>query len=180
MHFIPITAAEARGDSQPMRLACLTRLAMRGTDLLMAAARRARPRKRLTGDLILEAWVDTRSPWGALTIDLEAAQTVLRSDGYAVSTGGNVNTGAHAEVSPDASLADFSAAMITVASRTPLGQHLGVFYDADLERIDIDSVYLTDDRSEAIAIGTASHSLGGAYDFATGDAVWMPHLAESE
>lgn len=170
----PITVAEARGDSRPMRKACLDLLAGRGADLLSATAHLARPCKPLSAALRLDAWMSTRLAWGGRTIDLSAAQPVLRSSGWAVATGHH-----HTEISPDASFADFTEAMVTASLRTPAGLYLGVFYDADNDRIDIDTSYLTDNRDDAIAVGVAAHSTGGAYDFATGDALWMPHLINS-
>lgn len=167
----PITAREARGTSRPMRLACLDRLASRGVALLAATWRASRPSEPLSMDVAQEAWFATREPWGGLTVDLRTVQSVSRDHGYAVPTGGY-----HTSVSPAAEYGEFVAALARTAYLLPDGQYLGVFYDLDENRIDMDSVYLTDSLDDAIAVGVASHSTGGAYDFATGDAVWMPHL----
>lgn len=175
MNFTPITKAEARGDSVPMRLACLDRLAARGAALLRNAQRHTRPQDGPSGASLLALWFATREPHGGATVDLGTGQTVSRDHGWAVATGDN---GYHRSVSPGAEYGEFIMAVLTVSVHTPQGQYLGVFYDVDENRIDIDSVYLTDSRDEAIAVGVASHSTGGAYDFATGNAVWMPHLRE--
>jgi hypothetical protein len=153
---------------------------MYGTDLLRNAQRHGKPQNALSLDATLEAWFATREPWGGLTIDLVAVQAVSPRAGYAVSTGGDVRTGYHKSVSPAAGFPEFVQALFEVASRTPQGQYLGVglLHDADLNRIDIDTVYLTDDREKAIAVGVAAHSTGGIYDFATGRAIWVPHLKE--
>lgn len=176
MRFEPITATEARGDSKPMRLACLDKLATFGLAILRNAQRTGTPHKPLSVDVANDAWMATRSVWGGRTVDLSALQNVSWQHGYAVSTGGDTSTGVHGSVSPVASYGEFVAVLTRIANRVPLGQYLGVFYDADEDRIDIDSVYLTTDRDVAISVGVACHSIGGAYDFATGDALWMPHL----
>lgn len=127
-------------------------------------------------DQIQEAYDHTRAAWDGVTIDLGAMQTVRRSTGYAVSTGGDVHTGYHRDLPEGASLPEFLKAICEVARHTPDGQYLGVFHDSELPRIDIDTVYLTESRDDAIAVGVAAHSTGGAYDFATGNALWIPHL----
>jgi hypothetical protein len=175
---IYITKDEARGYSRPVRAACLSRLGNQGLRLLLAAARCARPSVALSAELGQEAWFATRERWGGLTVDLSAAQTVRRDSGWAVPTGGTRETGYHRSVSPAAGYGEFVSALAEVANYTPPGQYLGVFYDADENRIDIDTVYVTDNRDDAIAVGVAAHSTGGAYDFATGEALWMPHLIE--
>jgi len=66
--------------------------------------------------------------------------------------------------------------------------YLGVFHDADAGRIDIDPTVVVGDPSRkhrqkkgmqvAKEVMSATHALGGAYHFASGDGVWPNHVAD--
>jgi hypothetical protein len=54
--------------------------------------------------------------------------------------------------------------------------HLGVFRDEDSGRIDIDPVLVVDNHHDVETIGSATHAVGGAYHFASGDGFWPPYI----
>lgn len=167
----PIAADEARGDSPALSLGDLDKLADSGAVLLMSASHTA-PNEPLTLEMVTTAWLATREPWGGVTVDLRTAQAVVRTDGYAVGLPGKVS------VSPAAGYGEFAQAMFAAALKVASGQFLGVFYDLDENRIDIQPVFIADNADDAMAVGVLAHATGGAYDFATGDALWIAHLAE--
>ena len=67
---------------------------------------------------------------------------------------------------------------------------LGVFHDPDAGDVQIDPVVVTGDPSgkhreevgelAARQIAAATHSVGGAYHFASGSGKWPPHIAEQK
>ena len=168
--YTPITAEEARGDSPALSLGTLDRRANVGATLLNSAAQDA-PNEPLTLATITAAWQATREPWGGVTVDLRTGQTVNRTDGYAVGLPGKMG------ISPAASYGEFAQAMFATAMRVATGQYLGVFYDLDENRIDIQPVFIAETEYYAQCVGVLAHATGGAYNFATGDALWIAHLA---
>jgi len=55
--------------------------------------------------------------------------------------------------------------------------YLGVFRDDDNNRIDFDPVTIVDSEAEVDSLGAYTHAVGGAYDFATGNGHFPPHVA---
>jgi hypothetical protein len=173
--FNPITESEARGDSAAMSEIDLAILAGRGEGILAVAKLDAIASgwrsNGISQDIIMSAWFATREPWGGVTIDLRTVQAVSRTSGWAVTTGNTVSL-------PDTTgPVEFADAILSLARNVPAGQYLGVFHDSDKHAVEFDSVFIAETAEDAIAVGVARHATGGAYDFATGNALWMPHLA---
>jgi hypothetical protein len=82
----------------------------------------------------------------------------------------------------DASRAEFYAAMEKARGRygdnqlSAKGTYLGVFRDPDSGRIDFDPTTIVHTRRAVDTLGAHCHSIGGAFDFATGDGVFPPHV----
>lgn len=169
MTYEPITAAEARGDSPAMPQEALDALASLGETILQR--RDIRP---AVGNMSVaqRAWEALQTPWGGATINVSGpiAHLVTLDTGYAVSIGES------AHLPLDASVTDIESAITKVSGDTT---HVGVFRDEDLQRIDVDPVFIARDAIGAYAVGVARHATGGAYNFATGNALWIPHLADS-
>jgi len=166
MTFEPITKTEARGDSPALPREALDAFARRGETIL---ARRNITAPSLPADAIADAWKELQTPWGGATINVARGEVVTwLHSGYAVSIGESVT------LPIDASETELASAIAKVATDT---NHVGVFRDEDLQRIDVDAVFIARDAFDAYAVGVARHATGGAYNFATGNALWIPHLA---
>jgi hypothetical protein len=168
MTYEPITATEARGDSPALPREALDALASLGETILSR-----RDIREPIGEMGIaeKAWKEVQSPWGGATINIggRIAHLVTLDTGYAVSIGESVT------LPLDASVTDIETAIRKVSGDTV---HVGVFRDEDLQRIDVDPVFVARNAIEAYAVGVARHATGGAYNFATGNALWIPHLAE--
>lgn len=169
MTYEPITASEARGDSPAMPQEALDALASLGETILQR--RDIRP---AVGNMSIaeKAHRELQAPWGGATINVSGpiAHLVTLDTGYAVSIGESVH------LPLGATVADIESAINKVSGDTV---HVGVFRDEDLQRIDVDPVFIARNAIEAYAVGVARHATGGAYNFATGNALWIPHLSES-
>lgn len=182
---VPITAAEARGDSRPVSAAEFHQIATRGRDLLNASEGSTSPLTGLAGNfdaLKSQAWDEVQQPWGGMTIDAHTGEPLASdADKYALS----VKPPGMSTISvPDTgSQKQFDAAMseALVKFRAVLeqqGYYLGIFHDDANHRIDIDPVMVVDNRQDAEAIGAYTHNVGGAYHFASGNGFWPPHIVE--
>lgn len=182
---VPITAAEARGDSRPVSVAEFHEIAARGRDQLQKMESDTSPVTGLAsnfGSLTESAWQEVQKPWGGMTIDAHSGEPLASdADKYALT----VKPPGVATISiPEGASEDqFAAAMneALVKFRPILeqsGHYLGIFHDDDHHRIDIDPVVVVDTREEAEAIGAYSHNIGGAYNFADGNGYWPPHIQE--
>lgn len=182
---VPITAAEARGDSRPVSAAEFHEIAARGRDQLQKMESDTSPVTGLVsnwGSLTENAWSEVQKPWGGVTIDSHSGEPLAAdADKYALTVKppgvGSIS------VPEGASEDQFAAAMneALVKFRPILeqsGHYLGVFHDDANHRIDIDPVVVVDTREEAEAIGAYTHNIGGAYNFADGNGYWPPHIAE--
>jgi len=136
--------------------------------------------KRITDD----AYAASREPWGGVTVDSHTGEHVdPKADAYALSIR---KPGVDSvSVSPTASREEFDNAMDEARQRFAhelefAGAHLGVFHDADLNRIDIDPVLVTPSLEDVHDIGAYTRALGGAYHFKSGDGFWPPHVRSNK
>ncbi len=181
---IPITAAEARGNSRPVSAAEFDRIAAEGRDRLQALRDHRSPPEGLDmhwDDVRATAYAESQKSWGGATFDAHTGRTVQPTKGYVLSI---KNRSDSVTVEEGASRADFDRAMDTARSRfgdelSMQGGHLGVFHDDDEHRIDIDPVIVVDSLHEVETIGAATHAIGGAYSFEDGNGYWPPHIAEA-
>ena len=141
--------------------------------------------------MVDHAYQATREPWGGATYNPRTASPVdfHRPDKFALTV-----REPHEQpvtVHPAASREQFGHMMEQArseyGSRLTHGQHyLGVFHDADAKRIDIDPTVVTRDPGgkhrmekglqQAQEIMAATHALGGAYHFKSGDGFWPNHV----
>jgi hypothetical protein len=126
------------------------------------------------------AWNEAQQPWGGTTINAATGQPIQGTpDAYALTVR---KPGAlSVSVPGDANREQFMGAMDQARQQFDpelqrQGHHLGVFHDADLNRIDFDPVFVTPDRNESEAIGAYTRNVGGAYHYATGDGFWPPYV----
>ena len=142
------------------------------------------PSDGLNGDtfeqVAYNAYVATREAWGGITVDALDGTVLTPDQGYAVTVrrAGTLR----ASVDPTAPYAEFRRGLekAVAAYWRELGLNgacLGIFYDVESYRIDIDPVVIMPSQESAEAVGAYTFAVGGAYDFSTGNGVWPPHVA---
>lgn len=183
---VRISAAEARGNSRAVTEEEFDRIAGDGERMLGARMRNRAPSKGLDDNwdsLKENTYSEVQKPWGGATINARSGKP-LASDAneYALSikSKGMDTVSIHEK----ASRQEFDKAMETARDRYRSqleyeGSHLGVFHDDENHRIDIDPVIVVSSLGEVEAIGAATHAIGGAYHFQSGDGFWPPHVAET-
>lgn len=128
------------------------------------------------------AFASVQDEWGGMTIDAHTGQPINPDTGYAVTArAGQKET----TVKIGATKAQFDKAYTTALTRyketlDSSGGHLGVFRNEDTGNIEIDPVYVADTPHQTEAIGAYHHSNGGAYNYATGNGYWVPHVLDDE
>ena len=182
-----ISESEARGNSRPVSQEEFNSLAVEGQSMLHDIQGDARPTTAFDDPEKFQAvknaaFNDVQRPWGGSVIDPQTGKVQDFKDGYTLS----VKQSGQPSVSipENATKAEFDAAMdkakTTFASDIQGRQtHLGVFHDDDLHRIDIDPVVHVDNTHDVETIGAATHAIGGAFDHATKDGVFPPHVPDS-
>jgi hypothetical protein len=183
---VPITEAEARGNSRGVSSAEFHTIAADGRHLLNNFEAQRTPATALIDNLanIKEsAYQAVQQPWGGMTIDTHTGQAIdPHADKFALSV---KPPGATSMSVPDsASEADFSKAVDAAVKRFAAlleqgNYHLGIFHDDAHGRIDIDPVVVVDTQEQAEAIGAYTHNIGGAYRFSDGNGYFPPHITGS-
>jgi hypothetical protein len=182
---VPITAAEARGDSRPVSAAEFHQVAAKGRDMLHQMEADTSPVTGLVSNwtsLQETAWQEVQKPWGGLTIDSHSGEA-LASDADKFALTVKPPGVASISVPEGATQQQFEAAMneALVKFRSLLEQsnhYLGIFHDDDNHRIDIDPVVVVDSRADAEALGAYTRNIGGAYNFADGNGYFPPHVID--
>lgn len=182
----PIRASEARGNSRPVSLGEYQELAGRGrADLEQRAAKPQGTRglERHWDEVKSAAYDATREPWGGVTVNPRSGRPVNPHKGYAV-TARHPGQG-QITVPGDAPPEVFHAAMDKAREQLPQlahkGYHLGVFRDDDEGgRIDIDPVLKVNSRQKVDEVGAYTRSVGGAYNFRTGNGHFVPHVSDDK
>lgn len=195
--FAPIRKSEitpsGQDQSAPVSAGQFQKLAQTGSNMLSGMRERG-PTPNFDGGMDTaksHAYAATRSSWGGGTYNPRTGNPVdfHEPDKHAVTVR---EPGQSPVTVPDHVNADqFGQAMEHAKSKfanqlsTP--QHyMGVFRDDDLHEVHMDPVVVTQDRNhdegqgrfKAQAIAAATHSVGGAYHFASGNGVWPPHVKE--
>lgn len=181
---VRISASEARGNSRAVSEKEYDKIADDGERMLGARMRNRAPAKGLDDNwdgLKEDTYSEVQKPWGGATINARTGKPLAsNADEYALS----IKTKGQETVSiPEkASRQQFDQAMDQAKERYSSqleyeGSHLGVFHDDENARIDIDPVIVVKNLAEVEAIGAATHAIGGAYHFASGDGFWPPHVA---
>lgn len=139
-----------------------------------------------------EAYQASRSDWGGATFNPRTGRAVdfHEPDKHAVTvkTPGQETTTVPHNLNEQQFGKHMDAARKSYRQLRNDQHYLGVFHDSDQGRVDIDPVVVTGDRTgkhresvgreRAQQIAAASHALGGAYHFASGNGVWPPHVAD--
>lgn len=135
---------------------------------------------RNMGSVKDHAFEQVQSEWGGGTYDAHTGKPLAgNADKYALTVKPpGVDS---VSVKIGASKEEFNGAMDAARQRFDgqlQGQHahLGVFRDEDVKRIDIDPVLVVDNHHDVETIGSATHAVGGAYHFASGDGFWPPYV----
>lgn len=180
---VPITEAEARGNSQPQDAGEWHQVASRGRELLhgMEGDRSAPSGLTQNWDsLRSSAWSKVQESWGGMTIDAHTGEALPDgADKFALSV---KPPGTETISIPEGGTeVEFDRAMDQALQRFgPLleqGNHyLGIFHDDENHRIDIDPVVVVDTQDDAEAIGAYTHNIGGAYRFSDGNGYFPPHI----
>jgi hypothetical protein len=164
-----ITSDKARGDSIAVTLSDYQRHAKHGATILAELTRaNVRPYAR---DL---AWRRTRDAWGGVTLTTERQSEVSPTSGYAVA----VSRGDTIAIPADADAVKFRESYELAVRRFAYAPYLGIFRDDDIGMIEFDAVVIVATEVAAREIATACESLGGAYDFSTGNGVFHYHVAD--
>lgn len=187
----PIRSNELRGDeadaSSGSPLASpkhFLKMAKKGRAKLSKMAASGTEPKAINSDytgIKNRAFESVKEPWGGQTIHPVTGQPINPASGLAVTVRepGQQQIAVHIGASRE----HFNNAMDQAreAYRPQLGRAhhaLGVFRDETTGRVDIDPVAVTDRAVDARAIGAYTHASGGAYDFASGNGVWVPHVSK--
>jgi len=178
--FNPITADEARGDSRPVTHEEFQRMAASGQQRLDRMAAGAGGTKGLDShwqDIKDHAHRVSQEPWGGATYSPRTGKPVSPSKGFALTSRrpGQEQIRLPENASREQLGAAMDQARIRYAQLAHGSHHLGVFHDDDEKSIDIDPVVITQSKRAAHEIGAATHAVGGAYEFHTGNGTFPPH-----
>jgi hypothetical protein len=198
--FPEIKPEEARGNSRPVTSSEFQELAHKGSKYLAATeGKKSTAGMDANWNTIKDRAYDvTREAWGGATINShtgtfigDTANDVAKKTAQAEGKGfGTDRYGITVRkpdqhgisVTPGASRETFHAAMDHARASYPQianrGGHLGVFHDADTGTIDIDPVQVVRTPQEVEQVGAATHAIGGAYHFASGNGYFPPHVKE--
>ena len=181
-----ITASEARGNSRPVSEEEFDALADEGDAMLAERLKNRAPihplnDERTWNNIKDDAYSEALKSWGGATIDPHTGRALPQgADKYAITVkkAGMETISVREHPTPE----EFHSAMDQAKERyrsvlENQGSHLGVFHDDENHRIDIDPVVVVDTLHEVEAIGAATHAIGGAYHFKSGDGFWPPHVA---
>lgn len=118
--------------------------------------------------------------WGGATIDPVTGEAKDFDHGFAVAIAGLDST---VELPETATKEEFDKAVDGAKDKFAdqlqgRDTYFGVFHDDNKHTIDIDPVVYVTSQKDAENIAAYTHSVGGAYDFSTGDGVFPPHVAE--
>ena len=182
----PITKGQARGNAREVSKTLYDIHRERGKAYLKALEDQPQEAWGLDKNwegVKAHAYEETRKQWGGVTIDPvtgEDYKPPARASGpYAISVKSPGQPGISIPI--NASQDQFNSAM-DLARQSYARQlgakshYLGVFTDNDKGTIDIDPVAIVDTPEQVEAIGAYTKSIGGAYDFATGNGYFPPYI----
>jgi hypothetical protein len=182
----PIRKAEARGNSREVSQEEYDHLAASGAtqlNQLRQDTQSTEGMKQNWNDMLNQVYAETRKPWGGATINPATGRDIKLTSGRDVGPFAmSVKDEGQETISVpiDASQREFNDAMLKARHAFPQlngkDHYLGVFRDDDKGTIDIDPVLVVDTPSQVERIGAYTHASGGAYDYATGNGYFPPHL----
>ena len=181
-----ITKDEARGDSKSVTASEFAKLHADGKKKYDSLLADTRPAKAFDSSTHWEAikslaFDAAQESWGGQTIDPATGAAVDPKDGYSLSikSAGQKQLSVPEDVSEDDFAAMMDRAKNIYADKLKGSQvYLGVFRDDDNHRIDIDPITIVQSKDEVDTLGAYTHAIGGAYEFATGNGHFPPHVAK--
>jgi hypothetical protein len=183
--FPPISAATVAGTNSPAVSAEeFQKLAGEGKAYIDEMKAGSSPTTALDdhwGDIKAETFTECQKSWGGQTIDTHTGLPMTPTSGYAL-TIRPFGTGP-VSVPEDATRAEFDAAMDQARQNFAeqlayRGAGLGVFHDDGSHTIDIDPVTVVGSLHDVATVGSYTHAVGGAYNFADGNGYWPPHVED--
>ena len=183
-----ITAAEARGNSRPVSAEEFHALADEGDRKLATMREHSSEPTALQvaswESIKRSAYNAVQPEWGGATVNAHTGETVPEGASlFALSAKEPYQESV--SIPTTSTYEQFSTAMDIARTHfapqlAMQGAHLGVFHDADptVNAINIDPTIVVGSVHEVEAIGAATHAIGGAYDFSTGNGVFPPHVAD--
>jgi hypothetical protein len=185
----PITASEVRGtNSQLVTPREYAALQQQGQALIDQATQNATPPNGLEANwaaITHDSYIEVQRSWGGMTIDAHTGEPVTASptgDGpYSVSAKSDGQQSIILSEKDASNLDNWRSAMDYARDYyhdelSRAGAALGVFHDDDKRTVEIDPVLVVGTREESDAIGTVTHAVGGAYNFADGNGYYAPHV----
>jgi hypothetical protein len=189
----PINSGELRGDESDHGDASplasrkhYTKMAKKGRAKLGKMAAGGAEPKAIDSDFDNvkdRAYKAVQEPWGGSTIHPVTGHPINPEAGLAVTVRepGQNQIAVHMNASREHFNNAMDQAKEAYRPQLSRGSHaLGVFRDDTTQRIDIDPVAIAARPTDARAIGTYTHAAGGAYDFKTGNGVWVPHVSRKQ
>jgi hypothetical protein len=127
-----------------------------------------------------DAYKAVQESWGGAAIDPTTGKAKDFDSGFAVTIGGPNST---VELPETATKEEFDKAVSQATDKFAdklqgKDTYFGVFHDDNKKTIDIDPVAVVNNQKDAENIAAFTHSVGGAYDFSTGNGVFPPHVAD--
>ena len=184
----PITKEEARGNSRPVAQDEFDKLAEIGQRKLASLQKDPSPPTGLDdnwNNIKQNTWLKAQADWGGDTIDAHTGKSVTPAEKSGPFSLTVREPGQDSVVIPqDATQEQFNKAMDTARQRfgkqlSYKDHHLGVFHDNDKGTIDIDPVLVVKNAGDVQTIGAYTHAVGGAFDYATGNGYFPPHVDPS-
>jgi len=179
----PITKAEARDEARAVSADEFQSLAREGLNKIGVLNAQRQPIRGLDDNwdkIKSGAWGEVQKSWGGATYDAKTGAPLPQgANRYALTV--KPRDMETASVPESATEAEFMAAMDRAREQfrgeLEKGQrYLGVFHDDETGRIDIDPVLVVDSMHDVETIGSYSHAIGGAYNFADGNGYWPPYV----
>lgn len=160
-------------------------LAAQGKQFVDARLAASSPNTLNDPALIDAAFNNVQKEWGGATVDAHNGHVLTKADAKGNHYAVTARLGKEETTIPiGSSRAVFDRAYHTALTRysdvlDSDGGHLGIFRNEDTGKIEFDPVYHTTDTHTTEAVGTYSHSNGGAFNFRTENGHWTPHVAKS-
>lgn len=130
-----------------------------------------------------EAWYAVQKPWGGITIAMETQLDVNPDSGYALKCCGGAFPWSTLSISfsddpftNSLTRESFNARYAEAIKRFAGAPYIGIFRDEDTGLVEFDAVIIVATEQEARDIATYCESLGGAYNFSTGNGVFPYHV----
>lgn len=166
-----ITQDQARGDSIGLSEEDYRLHAKRGAETLNSIL--------FPVDTVMrdQAWNAVQPEWGGVTIDMPDQIPYVADTGYALKCCGSPFPWNTLSIPFDALTRErFNETYALAIERFGGAPFIGIFRDEDTQLVEFDAVCVVHSEQEARDIATYCESLGGAYDYSTGNGVFPYHV----